>query len=131
MKRISTTFMALLMVMGPAASYAKNCAAYSDPVSQIRCFKEQQSGGTYKAPVSLTLECGVNVNCRSKADVVNKMRSAWMKLRSAGGVAGAYADVCFSALRTVQGLHPAIKIEPGIMSPQLGACNAGLRELKR
>lgn len=120
----------LVSILLPISSEAKNCATYTDPIAQIRCFKEQQSGGTYKAPESKLLTCDVNINCRSKDEVVKRMRSAWMKLRTAGGVAGAYADICFSALQNVQSLHPSIKITPNIMSPQLDACNAGLRELR-
>jgi len=110
--------------------HAANCAAYSDPIAQLRCLKQQESGGSYVAPESKLLTCGVNVNCNSKADAVSKMRNAWLKLRSAGGIAGAYSDVCFDALQTVQGLHPSIRIDAGIISPQLQACNAGLRELR-
>jgi hypothetical protein len=130
MKTFTVPMVTLVSALLPLTAEAKNCAAYTDPIAQIRCFKEQQSGGTYKAPESKLLTCDVNVNCRSKDEVVKKMRTAWTKLRSAGGVAGAYADVCFSALKNVQSLHPSIKITPNIMSPQLDACNAGLRELR-
>lgn len=114
----------------PVFATAQNCAAYTDPIAQIRCMKERQSGGTYKAPESKLLNCGVNVNCQSKSEVVEKMRSSWIRLRNAGGIAGAYADICFDALKRVQDLNPAITINAGIMQPQLNACNAGLRELK-
>lgn len=118
-----------LVTLGSSSVFAANCSALSDPIAMLRCEKEKQSGGQYKAPVSRLLKCGVNVNCNSKADAVSKMRSAWMELRSAGGVAGAYASSCLSALRTIDGLNPNIRIDAGIVEPQLGACNAGLAEL--
>jgi hypothetical protein len=109
---------------------AQNCGAYSDPIAQLRCMNQQESRGAYKSPDSNLLTCGVNVNCQSKEDVVAKMRGAWLKLRGAGGVAGAYSTGCMEALQTVQSLDPRITINSGIMAPQLQACNAGLRELK-
>lgn len=107
-----------------------NCAAYTDPIAQIRCVKQNESGGTYEAPESKLLNCGVNVNCQSKSEVVEKMRTSWLKLRNAGGIAGAYADVCFDSFKLVKDLNPAITINAGIVQPQLNACNVGLREIR-
>jgi hypothetical protein len=121
-----------LLVFGllTVSAHAQNCGAYSDPIAQLRCMNQQESRGAYKSPDSHLLTCGVNVNCQSKDDVVAKMRGAFLKLRGAGGVAGAYSTGCMQALQTVQSLDPRITINSGIMSPQLQACNAGLRELK-
>jgi hypothetical protein len=122
----------VLLVFGflTVAAHAQNCGAYTDPIAQLRCMNQQESRGAYKSPDSHLLTCGVNVNCQSKDDVVAKMRGAFLKLRGAGGVAGAYSTGCMQALQTVQSLDPRITINSGIMSPQLQACNAGLRELK-
>ncbi len=107
-----------------------NCAAYTDPIAQIRCVKQNESGGTYEAPENKLLNCGVNVNCQNRYEVVEKIRVAWLKLRNAGGVAGAYADVCFDSFKLVKELNPAITINAGIIQPQLNACNVGLREIR-
>lgn len=114
----------------PIIVNAQNCAAYSDPIAQLRCMKQRESGGTYVAPESKLLNCGVNVNCQNKNEVIEKMRSAWLRLRNAGGMPAAYSDTCFDAFKRVQELNPAITINAGIMQPQLNACNAGLRELR-
>ena len=123
-------FCALLFIFPFVHATAQNCAGHTDPIASLRCFKEQESGGTYKAPESKLLNCGVNVNCQNKSEVLEKMRVAWLKLRNAGGVAGAYGDVCFDSFKLVKDLNPAITIDAGIMQPQLNACNAGLRELR-
>jgi hypothetical protein len=109
---------------------SNNCAAYTDPIAQIRCVKQNESGGTYEAPESKLLNCGVNVNCQNKSEIIEKMRTAWLKLRNAGGIAGAYADVCFDSFKLVKELNPAVTINAGIIQPQLNACNVGLREIR-
>lgn len=123
-------FVLLTLALLSVSAHAQNCGAFSDSIAQLRCMNQKESRGAYKSPDINLLTCGVNVNCQSKEDVVGKMRSAWLKLRGAGGVAGAYSTGCMEALQTVQSLDPRITINSGIISPQLQACNAGLRELK-
>lgn len=113
------------------SAYAQSCADQPDPISMLRCEMSQQSRGKVITPASNLLKCRVNVDCNSKADSVNKMRSAWRQLRTAGGMAGAYASVCFDAFRTIESIHPRISISAEIVEPQLVACNAGLLELNR
>jgi hypothetical protein len=133
MKRIF--FVLLISLSFPVVANAQNCASLTDPIEQLRCTKQKGSGGAYVAPQAAPqnklLNCGVNVNCQSKNEVVQKMRSSWLRLRNSDGVAKAYADVCFDAFKTVQDLNPAITINAEIMQPQLNVCNVGLKELKQ
>jgi hypothetical protein len=120
----------LLLVLASlfsSTAFAANCAALSDPIEVLRCAYAQENQQSYDEPYRL--ECGKTVDCYDRADVINRMREAWTELRGASGVAKAYADPCFDALKTMQSLSPQIKVEPGIVTNQLMACNAGLAEL--
>jgi hypothetical protein len=114
-----------------AEKYGENRASIKNTSSAMESdIKPNESVRTYEVSEGKLLNCGVSVNCQNKSDVEEKMRTAWLKLRGAGGVAGAYADVCFDSFTLVKGFNPAVTINAGIIQPQLNACNVGLRQLR-
>lgn len=64
------------------------------------------------------LQCGVNVNCSSQADVVAKMKMRWVAVSSKTN----YSDPCFQAINRVQRIN-AMVWDAGMAQQQMEVCN--------
>jgi len=89
-----------------------------------------QSSTSSSAQVT-RLECNTNVNCNDKNDVVNKLRSLWIKFDSPSEPAKSYAGICFDVIKNVQSFPAGMALGPNLISPQLNHCNDAVAQIQR
>jgi hypothetical protein len=77
------------------------------------------------------LDCKT-VNCADHQAVISAVRSAWSVLRiSSNAVAKAYGDSCLEGLKEIQKAPRHMIGDRGFYENFMGACNAGLFELRK
>lgn len=77
------------------------------------------------------LECNTNVNCNDKNDILNKLRSVWIKFNSPSEPAKSYADICFEIIKNVQSFPAGMPLGPNVISLQLNHCNDAIAQIQR
>lgn len=67
------------------------------------------------------LRCGGNVNCRTQAEVVQKMQMRW----GAFSRSTHYGSACLKAIETIRSMHPAVYGDgsAGFVQPQMDVCS--------
>ena len=80
---------------------------------------------------SQPLVCNSNVNCNDKNDVLNKLRSLWIKFDSPSEPAKSYANICFDVIKNVQSFPAGMQLGPNVISPQLNHCNDAVAQIQR
>lgn len=98
---------------------AVQTAAPSSPRPSTAPMPSRQPSSSYNG--STPLRCGSTVNCRSQAEVVQKMQIRWGSFSRSTH----YSSACLDAIRRIRTMHPAAYGDgnPGFVQPQMDVCN--------
>jgi hypothetical protein len=102
----------------------------AQPTPQVERPSQNNMVADFRSPPFL--RCGDTVDCSEKSAVLASMSQALAYMQSSRDpVVQAFSEVCRDVRRNVMELNSIIRLDAGIMQPQLDGCNAGLREMHR